>query len=318
MRTTNSLKKLSVRFFLVTSLLTAATGAGAEPSAAEGPAYDKQSAEAKLQVLQEQIEATEYKQLPQWTGREPLALFGLALNPFRGVVRDFFNVTLDRNSDVLPEGRKKGIHTYGSTAAVEFIADGNAPFTGLYQGVNYGVIRLSLAAKPTDTTSVPGLAVKFLVDGQPSFNFVAMYSLDGQPSYNFFANPFSTQISASSSGVLKILGAAFATATQDPTKVDSAYLARTNQDGSQVAAPVAPVKLTLVPNADVAFDNGPHEVRDDFSTIAPGTTLYKVYGFAEGSDRPAYIGRIVTTSRFVSSQFGDEKLFFRHQRFNNK
>ena len=217
----------------------------------------------------------------------------------------------------MPDGRKKGIHTYGSTVAIEFVADGDSPFTGLYRGVSYGLARLSLAAKPTADTSVPGIGIKFLVDGKPSLNFVAMYSLDGQPTYNFFANSFTTVISPPSSGVLKILGAAFATATQDPTKVDTAYLAKVTKEGEAVEAPVAPISLKLVPNKDLAFDNAPHEVRDDLGTIAAGTTLYQVWGITS-DNQSIYIGRIVTTSRFVASKFGDEKLFFRHQRFNDK
>lgn len=292
------------------------TSAGISP---EQAAYDDQSAAAKQQIIQQALEASKYQSLPQWTGNEPLAMFALALNPIRSMVRSFFNVTLDRNSDVMPDGRKKGIHTYGSTAAIEFIVDGQAPFTGLYQGVKHGLIRMSLATKPSATNTVPGVGVKFFIDSKPSMNFVAMYSLEGQPEYNFFANEFSTIVSAPNSGPLKILGAAFGTATQDPTAVDVAYMARMNQDGSPVAHPVAPVRLDLVPNRDkLVFADAQHEVRDDLATIAPGTTLYKIYGYLGQDVRPIYIGRFVTTSRVVASKFGDEKLFFRHQRFNDK
>jgi len=304
---------------MFTSLVLSPLPSMAAPSAPDQPGYDDQRAESKLQILQQQIEATEYQRLPQWTGTEPLAMFALSLNPIRSMVRSFFNVTLDRNSDVLPDCRKKGIHTYGSTVAIEFIADGTSPFTGLFQGVSYGMARLSLAAKPSATSTVPGIGVKFLVDGRPSLNFVAMYSLDGQPSYNFFANEFSTFINPTTSGPLKILAAAFSTATQDPTKVDVAYMAKVNQDGSTVSAPVAPEKLILVPNrSQLEFDAASHEVRDDLGTIASGTTLYSVYGVMAGGGGRIYIGRIVSSSRFIASQFGDQKLFFRHQRFNNQ
>ena len=307
------LGRLSLLFVLTVS------NSAAFATAVDQPGYEEQSAATKQQVLQTQIEATEYQTLPQWTGLEPLSMFGLALNPIRSMVRNFFNVTLDRNSDVLPQGRKKGIHTYGSTVAIEFVADGNSQFTGLYQGVTYGMARLSLATKPSATNTVPGIAVKFLVDGKPSLNFVAMYSLNGQPSYNFFANEFSTFVELPSSGPLKILGAAFGTATKEPSKVDSAFLGNINQDGSSVASPAAPQRLTLVPNrAQLKFDDEQHEVRDDLASIAIGTTLYEVYGAGVDGKNQVYIGRIVTSSRVVASKFGDESLFFRHQRFNNQ
>lgn len=309
-----------------------AFGWAATPIAPDQPNYDSQSAKEKLRILQEQIEFTEYQQLPQWTGTEPLAMFGLALawatdvfkwakggDPIRGLVRDFFSVSLERNSDVMPEGRKKAIHTYGSTAAIKFVADDRSPFTGLFKGVSYGLARLSLAAKPAASGTAPGIGVKFLVDGQPSANFVAMYSVEGQQSYNFFANEFSTFIGTPVSCPKKMLMSAFATATADPTKVDSAFLAKTNQDGTVVTQPVAPEKLIFVPNRQqLAFENGSHEVRDDFKNIAADTVLYRVYGVRTASEERIYIGDIVTTSRFVASQFGDEKLFFRHQRFNDK
>ncbi len=303
--------------FLLMALVSAVPYA---QSAAPGQAgYEDQSAAKKQEILQGLIEASEYKALPQWTGREPLSMFLLAFNPFRSVVRAFFNVTLEVNSDILPDGRKKGIHTYGSTAAFEFVPDPGSPFTGLYQGAKYGYLRLSLAAKPDGVSTIPGIGVKFLVDGAPSLNFVAMYSLDGQKTYNFFAHGFSTFIDAPSSGPLKILAKAFGTATADPTKVDSAYLANIRADGTSVALPVAPERLLLVPESgSLAFSDAPHEVRDDLFSIPSGSTLYRVYGIKAGASDKVFIGSIVTTSRFVSSKFGDEKLFFRHQRFNGK
>jgi hypothetical protein len=283
------------------------------------PEFDALAASQKQQLLFEETLATEYKDLPQWTGREPLAMFALSLNPIRSMVRKFFNVTLDHSSDVMPEGRKKGIHTYGSTAAIEFVADGESPFTGLYQGKTPGLIRLSLATKPSESAIVPGAAVKFFVDGKPSINIVAMNSLEGQASHNFFTQNFSTFIAPPRGGALKVLAAAFRTATKDPTKVDSSALAATSQDGSLVRQAVAPEQLVLVPNREqLVFDATPHEVREDFATLAPGTRLYEVFGIAAGSTAPVYIGHIDSSSRFVASQFGDERLFFRHLRYQNR
>jgi len=332
-------KKLALCFFACLSI-NACRGKSESGSASDTLAanaikpdqagYDDQSAAAKQKILWQQIEKSKYDSPPEWSGTEPLAMFALALNPVRSVVRNFFNVSMDRNSDVLPEGRKKGIHTYGSVASITFVADPNNPFSGLYQGVSHGLIRLSLAVKPSATSMVPGAAVKFFIDGKPSMNFVAMYSLDGQEGDNFFANEFFTSIKATESGALKVLAAAFRTATEDPTKVDVAYLATLNQDGSAFSEPVAPERLVMVPNRKLVTGRSKPRVPnfessedkkplgDDLATIDPGTTLYEVYGIRAGSESRIHIGHIATSSAMLSSPFGDQKLFFRHQRFNNK
>ena len=75
----------------------------------------------------------------------------------------------------------------------------------------------------------------------------------------------------------------------------------------------------MVPNRDqLATGNSQKDMRDDLATIDSGTTLYEVYGIRAGSESRIHIGHIATSSAMLSSPFGDQKLFFRHQRFNNK
>jgi hypothetical protein len=74
----------------------------------------------------------------------------------------------------------------------------------------------------------------------------------------------------------------------------------------------------------------PHDVRDDFAAIAPDTRVYEIRAVPEkyrSLDYANYthqmaeefvkesehIADIVTTSRFLSSSFGDDGIFFRHQ-----
>jgi hypothetical protein len=100
--------------------------------------------------------------------------------------------------------RNKYIHTVGNTGTVKFVPTANSEgYTGLFKGADHAIIRMSLAIQPdqTKTTAAgadgnfaPGIGLKFLRDGMPSGNLVAMYSVDGQPSWNFFEFPFSNHI----------------------------------------------------------------------------------------------------------------------------
>jgi len=112
--------------------------------------------------------------------------------------------------------RKKYIHAVGVTARVKFVQNENAGnYTGIFQGADAGLIRLSSAAQPSKHQPLaPGMGLKFLRDGVDSANLVSMYSVNGQPgNWNFFANDMVNHIPAPSGFALKILGAKFATAT---------------------------------------------------------------------------------------------------------
>jgi len=81
--------------------------------------------------------------------------------------------------------RGKWIHTVGSIAKVKFVAKSN-PFTGIFQGADYGYVRLSSAHDPANPVGVaPGMGLKFLRDGVDSANLVSMYSVNGNPKGNF-------------------------------------------------------------------------------------------------------------------------------------
>ncbi len=86
--------------------------------------------------------------------------------------------------------RRKFFHSVGNVAKVKFIpVENTAGFTGIFKdGADYGLIRLSLSKKPNLEKStpegavdnyVPGFGLKFLRDGIPSANIVAMYSVNG-------------------------------------------------------------------------------------------------------------------------------------------
>ncbi len=111
--------------------------------------------------------------------------------------------------------RDKYIHTQGAIASVKLTNTGSHPFTGVFEGADHGVVRLSFAAKPDPKTknTAPGMGLKFLRDGIDSASLVAMFSVDGQDSWNFFANDFSNHIPTSTSLSLAPVALKFSTVT---------------------------------------------------------------------------------------------------------
>lgn len=95
----------------------------------------------------------------------------------------------DTYKKTLLGSRKKLIHSVGSVAQVKFVpTDNKEGYTGLFNGADHGLIRLSIAAKPkynkptpegAEVNFIPGFGLKLFKDGLPSSNVVAMYAVDG-------------------------------------------------------------------------------------------------------------------------------------------
>lgn len=103
--------------------------------------------------------------------------------------------TIDYVSDELPQGRRKYIHSVGSVFSAAFTPVSNTPYTGFFEGADSLLIRISLAASPNYSNPsakaaynnfTPGHGLKYLIDGKPSANLVAMHSVNGVNSYNLF------------------------------------------------------------------------------------------------------------------------------------
>jgi len=87
--------------------------------------------------------------------------------------------------------RKKFIHTQGLVAKVQWIPVANEEgYTGIYKyGSDASILRLSQTANVSKETKglTPSLALKFLIDGRPSDNIVAMHDFNpNEGSWNFF------------------------------------------------------------------------------------------------------------------------------------
>jgi hypothetical protein len=251
-----------------------------------------------------------------------------ALKPKSSATADYSSVTTPRT-----------VHRFGVAATVKFIADPASPFTGLFQGADCGIIRLSLLGDPfenhasTPTAVAPGLALKLFATGKPSANVAAISSLGGQgKNANFFALELSNMVqpAASPSGVAP---ASFFDATSKfPNFVGLQNFGKYSSSGDLAQNPKYPFRLYFVPTETFRTEiRKDRDFRDDLIAIPEGSTIYEVWGTDPQSygqtnarasvsrlldatriDRKSAIkiGDVITKSPFIASHFGDANLLF--------
>lgn len=253
-----------------------------------------------------------------------------------GLISSILWKKVQNRTDVAPAGYTKPIHPYGAMAKVKFVPVAGNGYTGLFQGSDYGLLRLSVTENPSEGAFQPGLAWKALVNGKPSENVSALYTLAGQgANYNFFANELSnyvsTDINNSASTIL------FSAVSSKPTLVIMNDMAEVTQGGAVVATPKAPTQIYFVPRAEVKtkFATTAHDFRYDLATLGAGSPVYDVYATSMeiktsiipstntqyAKDRRASakkIGTLELTSPMIVSAFGDQGVFFKHQRNEDK
>jgi hypothetical protein len=142
-----------------------------------GSQYESQTRQQKMTQLWNEIT----KDTTPGSFPSPLKLAGI-------FVESMFP-TFDHREDTLPDGRVKYIHSVGVVGQVQLVPEPNQPYTGVFQGSDSILLRLSCAKAPDTTKTTPaealdnftpGLGIKFLRDGQPSANVVAMYGVNGK------------------------------------------------------------------------------------------------------------------------------------------
>ncbi|KTC71534.1 hypothetical protein Lbir_1686 [Legionella birminghamensis] len=272
--------------------------------------YQSLSAEEKQSLL--------WSEVTQSHKLDPLPK--LTENSFKQLlitIKGFFNLkpSFDHEADELPQGRAKILHSNGSVGRITFLARNDHPFTGIYKTGAVGIARLSLAMPSSDTSFVPGMAVKFLIDNRPSVNIHAINSLEGQGAdWNFFAMDFSNKIEHPSGKILRAIELIFEW-THDPANELGLWrLAAWNRDGQPAGIPIYPERIYFKPASNVqnliAADS-----RDDFRSsllLVSVGPLYELYGLYHGNEY--HIGTIMLESELLASQYGDNYLFFQHQR----
>ncbi|MFT6068438.1 MAG: hypothetical protein ACJAT2_000205 [Bacteriovoracaceae bacterium] len=288
--------------------------------------YEKLDGCKKQEFLWKEIEDSKHSKLPKFEKMNVFKLVGMGFQSMTKKVEHAY--------DVAPDDWKKYLHRRGAVAKVKIVASPESNLTGVFQGAECALLRLSLTYKPTKKRDVaPGLALKVLRDKMPSANVSALYTLEGQgKNYNFFKNPLSNIVPIGSDIGLKLVHSIFKRVTDYPEQLGTKDMASFDSEGNKIASINSPKQIFFVPTEAISkkFSDKKHDVREDFLTIDSGTVLYKIYSvdsihkdfnyhdysigkMEEFLKDSTMIGEVVMTSPFVASEFGDTKIFFKHQ-----
>lgn len=269
--------------------------------------YEKMSGVQKQAAIMERIQGTEYRRLPDLN----LPSCGMLLGSI-GTALDL-RTSFTHVSDELPEGREKVIHPLGTVAPVVFEPEPNSPFTGVFGGKAVpGIARMSLAGSPLILGYTPGMALKFLIDGKPSVNLHVMHSVNGQGSnWNFFEHPFTNRLPEPEGILANLFAIRFAVTAKNPTQLSLAEAASIDGAGHTPSQVKTPYQIWFEPRL-MMDPNTVQDFRNTLSTIAPQTPIYDVYATDRPGGEKVKIGTLRNTGPFISSEYGDQNLFFRH------
>ncbi len=260
---------------------------------------------------------------------EPVDVFGLLEGILWAKVKD--------KKDVAPPGYEKPIHAHGVMAKTRFVPAEGSPYTGIFEGSNCGLLRLSVTGDPADRGFAPGFAWKAFVDGKPSQNVSALYTLTGQgENHDIFANELSQYVLPELNESV-VTTSIFSLVTRKPTRLMTEDMAEVRENGEEVISSVSPTQIYFAPSEDVTglFDTAPHDFREDLIGLDAGTKVYDVYATSdyikeslfpslnkvyarERRNGAVKIGEMYLDSPFISSAFGDEGIFFKHQRYEDR
>jgi len=278
--------------------------------------YEQLSAQQKHALVMDKLRAD-----------TTLGAYPSATGVLTGLLSESVKLSFDTSADVMPEGRRKEIHTTGVVGAIKFSAIGAAAggasekYTGLFRGAEYGIARLTSAAMPGEgqaTTDgiTPGMGFKFFRDGKPSVNAFAMFKLDGQQCSlnNFFANIWSNHVQPEKSFGLTVVARKFFQASFCPQMVGLRDLATYDDQGRPAGAPKFPFRLEFQPlvKAECPCEDYA-QCMSNIAKFPVGTALFNVFAESAPGMPAELIGQFVLTSPMKPSKFGDERLFFQHQ-----
>ena len=287
------------------------------------PGAEKQQLLAKMINTGRYCSATESK--ASCAAKLPTGGFGYYVRAIPALLS--LHPTFNYASDEAPEGRRKIFHPFGVAGEAELVADytdvptdhsvhRSGPYTGLLANGGHALPLILRMAPGGGPNMIPGASVKFLIDGQPSRNFVAIHDFGGLPKNDW--NYFYQDIGHIYPDVPFIVKAYFETVTPDPSHLPITHLGQMTADGKAVphASQSTPYEVVLRPNAAVKsrFPNtDQHDFRFDLSQIEPGTPVYDVMARATKNDTTfEKLGTIRTKSALVASEGGDKQLYFKH------
>lgn len=243
------------------------------------------------------------------------------------------------DADEMPNGRFKTVHTQGLVAKVEWVPTDEARAEGYTATLNTGsdhiIMRLSETNNLDHDTSpglLPSISLKFLRDGDMSFNIVAMPSFTTTDSWNWFEYPLSNNVTPFDEEKNKCerrtIMKKMIEGSERPFETSISDLARYSEDGTILAeeAVKVPYRLQFESAIDFPREKEYETVDDDTSRWIPwyeqllripeGSTIYEVYALTGPEVLDGELIKIADLklrSSLYASEFGDKKLFFRHQ-----
>ena len=236
------------------------------------------------------------------------------------------NLSFDHLGDTMPTGRAKVTHPIGVTFKVAFRPESDSPYTGIFKGAQHGIMRISETVRTTKdkAQTSPGFGIKFLRDGMDSADTVTMFSFDGQPSHNYFLNRWTIHLQEMTNECARqTLGKKLAETTDHIGAMSVKNWGEFREDGTKESEPLWPFILEFEPYDVYGWtDQWSADFKDQLMSIKPGTVLFKVFAYEtplhkKSGSRGRLIGRVVLTSKIHTSLWGDETLFFKHQRIDD-
>mmetsp|Transcript_23977 Transcript_23977/g.58038 ORF Transcript_23977/g.58038 Transcript_23977/m.58038 type:complete len:450 (+) Transcript_23977:2-1351(+) len=238
-----------------------------------------------------------------------------------GIFAESVMTSFDNFREEMPAGRVKYIHSIGAMCQIKTKIASDSPFTGLLEANAQisGMVRMGGAAPLSKTGIVPGIGWKFYRTGVVSADFVSLWKLTGTgASFDFFAVNQTNHVPKPSDIITKIGGQKFSQASNCVNAVGLSDLCQYNQDGKKSSKLVFPYKLLFVPQIHLPSSPTTQEgMNARLESIKKGTTIYKMMSLSSPKATWQYLGDIVTDSECTMSNYGDNKLFFRHQRFED-
>jgi hypothetical protein len=238
--------------------------------------------------------------------------------------RKLFSVDFNRGSfelpgDELPLDRPKLVHTWGSCALVTLKVTEKHPYTGVFETGGAALLRFS------DATGggkfLPSIALKFMVDGKPSLNYLALPSvLRAKGDLRPLSSTFSNAAPPAESFDAKLVQKSFQKTANalGGTRLYGVYLplhhlAEMGLDGKAVASAVVPDRLEFKPTEEAKRVCGEGvDFRTGLAKIPKGTKLFEVFVGEKVDKAVVPFGEVTLDSEWVASPYGDERLFFAH------
>lgn len=274
--------------------------------------YVQRSAVDKLELLWAKVSADPYppSSLPSkvpgaWDRRK---LFSTPHN----------RVSFEHATDELPEGRSKLVHAHGVVAKIGLVLR-DSPYSGVVGSGGPGLLRASDAVG--GGTFQPSLAIKFLVDGQPSLNYLALPSVHRDPGdADFLSSVYSNSAPPPKKLDNKLIVGAFERTAKalGGKRLYGIYLplhhlAQRELDGRAVADARVPDRIELHPTAAArAGASSGKDWRVVLTGLPVGLALFEVRAAPKIDVEATVIGELRLESSFIASRYGDERLFFQH------